>query len=148
VPISQNVLFRGTPPPDEEFEHPPGCYMIRALHKALTEPSWTPSQFDNWRDCGWSIECIQEGRSIRIAIAQVRDSMWMLQIAPSVVPGLLGRLFKKQASAAPEQCLDVAKRVHNILSSYKLFSDFRWRWDGYPDDGPSTSAPAEFRDSS
>ena len=143
---SQNVLFKGAPPVDQEFEHPPGCYIARALHKALAESDWEPSAFDNWRDCGWSIECTQGASSLQIAIARVEDDTWMLQVSPMRAPGLLGRLLKKEPSADPAQCLSLAKIVHDIMSSDALFSGFQWCWDGYPNDSNSTSEPVPHND--
>lgn len=141
MPISQNVLFKGTAPADQQFEHPPGCYIARALHRGLADSDWTPADFDNWRDCGWSIECTQDNSSLQISVAQVEEGTWMLQVSPAVVPGLLGRVFKKEPSANPTQCLSLAKVVHGILSSDGLLSGFQWCWDGYPDDSTSTSEP-------
>jgi len=143
MPISQNVLFKGLPPVDQEFEHPPGCYIVRVLRKELADSGWAPGDFDNWRDCGWSIECTQGSSSLQIAVTQVEDGAWMLQVSPTVVPGFLARLLKKQPSAKPQQCLSLAKIVHRILSSDGLFSGFQWCWDGYPDGNTSTSEPVE-----
>ena len=147
MPISQNVLFKGSPPADQEFDHPPGCYIARVLYKGLAETEWAPADFDDWSDCGWSIECSQSASSLQIAVAQAEEGTWLLQVAPTVVPGLIGWLLKREPSATPAQCLSLAKIVHRILSSDDLFSGFQWCWDGYPDGSSSTNEPVEHNDS-
>ena len=147
MPTSQNVLFKGAPPADEEFDHPPGCYIARVLHRALADTDWAPADFDNWRDVGWSIECAQGNSTLQITVAQVEDGTWMLQVAPAVVPGVLGRLFKRQPSGGPAHCLPLAKAVHSILTADTLFSGFRWCWDGYPDEETATSEPVAHNES-
>jgi hypothetical protein len=64
-------------------------------------------------------------------------------VAPSAVPGLLGRLFGRVASAQPEETTQMARAVQKILSADGTFSGFRWRWDGFPDDAKSTPEPIE-----
>ena len=145
--ISQNVLFEGAPPIDAEFEHPPGCSIARVHHEALTASSWVSSPFDNWPDCGWFIQCTQGDASLLISFVQVDDGKWMLQVAPTLVPGLIGRFLKKQPSATPDQCFALATEVHDILSSSELFSGFQWCWGGYPDDTSSTGEPVEYNES-
>ena len=140
---SLNVLFAGTPPPDPEFEHPRGCSIARLLHERLQQSAWDPADFDNWRDCGWSIECTRDGSLVQISIADVPDVGWLLQVAPTSMPGLVGRLRKKVVSATPQQIFDLAITVHAILSSSELFSDFQWCWEGYPEDEDTTPIPTD-----
>jgi hypothetical protein len=132
MPVSLNLTFTGTPPADDEHDHPPGAALARLLQGAAKAHGWACTEFDNWRDVGWSISCKRGPVQLKITIAPWGTGRWMLQVAPERVPGPLGRALGRTASAASADCLDMARAVHEILSREARYSNFRWRWDGPP----------------
>jgi hypothetical protein len=42
-----NAAFDANFPPDEEFEHPAGCYLARKLQQSLPAIASTVDDFDN-----------------------------------------------------------------------------------------------------
>ncbi|GEM_PF-2005289 len=142
MPISQNVVFSGRAKPDNEFDHPAGASIARNLKSQLRKEGWITGEIDNWRDCGWSIECIRDDARLQIAFCQMEEGKWMMQISPVFVPGLIGRIFGSAASAQPKDTTLLAKSVHKILEP-DGFANFNWIWDGFPGNPKSTSEPME-----
>ena len=147
--ISQNARFSGEAAPDAEFEHPPGASIARCLRDALAKRGWEVSDIDNWRDGGWSITCCRTASKLELVIAKmVVGEEWFLQIAPSYVPGLVGWLLSKPASAPPEAIQALAQDAFAALSESGRFGNFMWCWDGPPDEANSTPEPVPARGSS
>lgn len=139
---SQNATFRGPVKPDAEHEHPAGLPLVRALRTELNTRNWITGEFDNWRDCGWSLPCRRSGGELQLVVASTGPAdEWMLQIAPARAPGLLGRALGREPSASSEHCYELATDVHSVLSG--LFASVRWRRDGFPDEEHSTPAPTQ-----
>lgn len=138
---SLNVRFTGAAPPDREFDHPAGASIAKLLQNKLTNIGWKTEEFDNWRDCGWFFQCSKDAARIQIAFAQGEKDEWMLQVSPTILPGFIGKIFGKLPSATPENVLLMAKDVNNILRNDKIYSNFKWCWDGFPDDNNSTPEP-------
>jgi len=137
---SQNATFHGSVTPDAEYEHPAGLPIVRALGAELNARSWITGEFDNWRDCGWSIPCGRDGGEMQLVVAPASSAdEWTLQIAPVRVPGPLGRALGRVPSASAVHCYELATEVHSVLS--RQFARLRWRWDGSPDEEHSTPAP-------
>ena len=142
MPISQNLRFRGDALPDNEFDHPAGGSIARLLRDGLADDGWTASDIDNWRDCGWSISCTRKDSNLQIILAQMASvSQWFLQIGATCRPGFVGRLLGRRAAGGPNDILALAKDVASILSREDRFTDFKWCWDGYPEDDACTSEP-------
>jgi hypothetical protein len=149
MPISQNARFSGEAAPDAEFEHPPGASIARLLRDSLANRGWEVSDFDNWRDGGWSITCCRPASKLELVIAKMAvGEEWFLQIAPSYVPGLFGWLFSKPASATPDAVQALAVDASAGLSETGRFGKFMWCWDGPPDEANSTSEPVPAQGSS
>jgi len=137
---SQNATFLGPVNPDAEYERPAGLPIVRALRANLSTLNWNTGEFDNWRDCGWSISCRRHGSEMQLVVAPTGSpEEWMLQIAPARVPGLLGRALGRVPSATSVHCYELATDVHTVLS--EQFARLRWRWNGFPDEEHSTAAP-------
>ena len=141
MPISQNLRFTATVQKDAEFENPPGALLMRRLASELTAAGWSTDEFDNWRDCGWSILCRQDSSSLEVVVSQIRDGHWMLQVSPQRRPGLIGSLFGSKPSATASDVHKLALAVHGALSTLQYFGSPQWRWDGFPDERHSTSEP-------
>jgi hypothetical protein len=140
---SQNAKFKAEFPSDAEFEHPPGIWLTRRLSADITEAGWHTSNFNNWRDCGWSIPCTRDNVKLEVVFAPLGDNEWMLQIAPLDCPGFLHRLFGARPSVLPSDVVSLAKVIHGILSRELRVSGLLWRVDGPPDEEHSTSEPME-----
>ena len=141
MPTSQNVTFTGSAPADTQFDHPPGAAIARLLEDALKARGWRIEGFDNWRDCGWSLDCASGDAKLLIAVAEATLPQWMLQIGPLEMPGPIGRLFGKRQSAMPADVLRLAQAVDEILKGDGRYSEFHWCWDGFPESGPSSPEP-------
>jgi hypothetical protein len=135
---SQNVLFVGQSPGDDQCE-PPGRSLAERIESHLRDEGYPTGEFDNWRDCGWSL-CANLGEArieVAMASAATRDE-WMLQVYCASDVGLIGRLLGRPFVDRSEEVLRVARAIHECLRSCGC-SNFRWRLDGPPDD----SCPAE-----
>jgi hypothetical protein len=139
VPISLNAIFAGPATPDSEFDHPEGASIARLLSLGLKRNGWTVCDFENWRDVGWSLACSKGAARLECAIAAFGPSVWMLQVAPSSIPGPLGRLFGRQASATPSHVFELASVAHQTLAA--SFRELRWQWDGPPTEASSAEPP-------
>ena len=135
--LSQNASFVGDPPPDPEYNHPPGAALARELQMALRHRGIEVTEIENWRDAGWVISSRQGQRVIDIVFAQDAPSEWMLQIAPIEEPGFFDTLFKR----GPDYAVDLfhlAQAVAEILPELG-YSRMRWRTNGKPRDGDPSS---------
>jgi len=137
---SQNVLFRGESPGDNEYE-PAGASIARRIEHGLQQKGFTPSAIENWRDCGWSIDILAGEAELQVAVACTAEpGLWLLQVACINDAGMLARLFGKSFIDRSAEVLAVASAVHEILRTGG-FTGIRWRVDGYPDDAKSTPEP-------
>lgn len=128
--VSQNLRFKRKVKPDPEFDHPAGASISRTLTAELKTRGWKVDEFDNWRDSGWFFHCEKGSASLEVSYAQIEnESNWFLQIAPTYFPGILGNLFGKKPSATPQDCSQLSKDIHAILTSINSFSTFQWCWD-------------------
>jgi hypothetical protein len=143
MPISQNAQFTGEADKDREYEHPKGASIARAIKSILDKNKWMTKEIDNWRDCGWSIECSRANDRLEIAIADNTDNNWMLQIAPFYTPGLLGRLFGKTPSATSLSCYELSCLVDSAIRADSRYTNIKWRWDGFPEESNSTPSPTK-----
>jgi hypothetical protein len=141
MPLSQNLLFEANSPADPEFEHPAGAALMRTLSTDLRSNDWTVGEMENWRDSGWSVTCQRGQTKVEVVLSQISNGTWMLQVAPTDVPGFIGRCFGRKQSAPAHEVQELALRVHRALSDRSILSKPRWTWDGYPDDEPSTPVP-------
>jgi hypothetical protein len=141
MPVSQNLRFSVPAAHDAEFEHPPGAALMRSLSTALSTSGWRAGELTNWRDSGWSIECVRNSSELQIALAQIQDGEWMLQVTRLRTAGLIAGLFGAKSSASAEDVFELALAVHRALIGAQLLGDAKWRWDGFPDEKNSTSEP-------
>ncbi len=141
--LSQNARFSVDIISDQTIEHPLGGSIARMLMAGLATRGWEVSDVDNWRDSGWSFTCGRRTLNLQVVLAGTVDSSeWLVQIVPTFVPGVLGRLFGRRASASTALIFAVAQDVHSILLE-EGGRDFKWCWDGYPEEETSTPQPVE-----
>lgn len=130
---SQNVIFEAAIPEDQEIKHPAGAWLARQLRDDLAGMSWETHDFDNWRDCGWSI-CCSKGGMLNICFAQhSNQNEWFLQVSPFRIPGFVGKLLGKQPSATEEQITCLARDINTLLKGKYHFKIVGWKADGAPD---------------
>ncbi|HVA51229.1 MAG TPA: hypothetical protein VNH11_33110 [Pirellulales bacterium] len=142
--ISQNVRFHAVVPDDVEFNHPAGAALIRRLSTDIASSGWVVDEFDNWRDCGWSVICRRGTSVLDVSVAQIQTNEWMLQVNAHRIPGFLGRLFGAEQSATPADVYDLAIDIHRALASAEWLGRPLWRWDGFPEEDHSTPEPRRF----
>jgi len=112
------------------------------LERELKKAGWVTSEIDNWRDCGWAVDCEQKERKLEVIVAALPDEgRWMLQIAPQSIVGTLGRLFGRRSSATQDDVLVLAKDVDRLLMRSGQTSDALWCRDGFPKAGTATAQP-------
>jgi hypothetical protein len=141
MPTSQNLRFAATVPKDAEFDHPAGAALMRRLAAELSTAGWSADEMVNWRDCGWSVVCRRGSSALEVAVSQIQDGQWMLQVSPQYSPGLIGRLFGGWPSASPGDVHELAVAVHRSLLTLQSLGSPQWRWDGSPDERHSTPEP-------
>ena len=139
---SQNVRFEGTIPPDHEFEHPTGASLARVLMSELKKAGWQTADFDNWRDCGWIVPCARDDAQLDVVFSEW-DTAWLLQVAATDCPGLVGSLFGRKVSATLDDIMKLSRDIHAILLAQPKLSIKGWRIDGPPDEKNSTPEPIE-----
>lgn len=143
MPRSQNACFSGPVSPDPTGDHPPGGSLADLLHNHLRTRGWQVSERENWRDAGWSIACNRATARLLLTIAQTDPRTdWFLQISPAYLPGWWGRLRSRRASATAQDIAALALDVHEVLQQAGGFTNFRWCWDGPPDEQNSTPQPS------
>ena len=142
MPISQNLRFAGEAPPDNEPDRIAGASIAKLLRSGLEKRAWRVSRVHNWRDCGWFVECARDEAKLEVVLTPLHDGpQWLLQVAAAYRPGLIGRLMGKVPTAGPAEIFTAAKEVHEILSQHGNFGDFKWCWDGFPEDDGTTEEP-------
>lgn len=140
--ISQNARFSGTADPDNEYDHPLGSSIAKLLKDSLSKRGWVVSEIDNWRDSGWAVKCCRPLSTLQLVIAKMaKGEEWFLQIAPTYVPGFIGWLLKKNASAQPDAVQALAQDCFSILWETGRYREFMWCWDGLPEPGNSSAEP-------
>lgn len=139
---SQNCAFSARPEKDAEFEHPAGAMLARLVGRELKAAGWATSAIENWRDCGWSVDCEREEKKLEVVVAALPDDgRWMLQIAPRSVAGFVGRLFGRTSSATQTDVLALAKEVDRVLKKSGQTGYTLWCRDGFPKSGIATNQP-------
>ena len=148
--FSQNVQFTGEVAPDEEFEHPAGASLARVLQAAVRDAGWAVDVIDNWRDCGWYLNCRRGEAALQVAFTALEspEPEWMLQISVQESPGFLARSLGRRPSGGNDDVLALARVVHSTLAADSHLSRFRWQWSGFPHDGQSTPEPLPWNDAS
>ena len=141
MPVSQNLRFTATVQEDSEHNHPPGAALMRRLALELTAAGWSTEEFDNWRDCGWSVVCRRDLSKLQVVVSEIKNGQWMLQVSPQRRLGFVGSLFGSKASATASDVHELALAVHRALSALRYLGSPHWRWDGFPDENHSTSEP-------
>lgn len=141
--FSQNAFFEAAIAGDEDFPHPPGIRLSRALREILNDAGWLVADAQNWRDVGWSLAAKKNGVDVEVVLVSAAPEGWMMQIAPARVPGFFGRLLGGSASATRDDCYEVARLVERALSAAGARA-CRWRWNGQADRGNTTGTPTRF----
>jgi hypothetical protein len=142
---SQNVRFTADVALDELDEHSPGESYTRQLAAAATQAGWETSEFDLWRDCGWSVECRRGEAALLLVLAKIQKPYWLVQINPLSRPGLLARLFGARSPDFSSEIFALSQAVDLALAGIESVRIVGWSWDGYPEDGAAAMHPEPFK---
>ena len=133
MPRSQNATFRG-PEPGSESERIRGGAIAGCLSAQFKRDGWHVGDADCWRDAGYTFCMERDGDALQIIITAYhgKTDCWILQVAPTRLPGFIRRWFGAVPSASPDCICDTAIETQRILDE-NGFTDFRWCWDDLAD---------------
>ena len=145
TPRSQNLKWSAALCPEDSQDLRPGRWFATEIRRHLAGCGWSVAEPQGWRDVGWSLVGTRAATSVSIYLAHLGPGEeWLLQLAPTLLPGLIARLRGQQRSASSAHLLEIARQVHAALAPLPRVSAMRWRWDGIPDEKGSlepTPAP-------
>ena len=129
-----HVGFRGELPADPEYEHPPGVSLARILETRFRSRFNSVDEFDNWRDCGWSLRVHFGDKTFEVyfALYYPEKNQWLLAILPLGQPGIIGRLFGRKPFRYRAELEAIVTEVNSVLTEISSVSDIRWRFGGPP----------------
>jgi hypothetical protein len=122
--------FRSTMSDDGDA-HPKGHRVTTRIRERLPSPVIV-RRWDNWRDCGYSIECELEGRPVYAYVVHLGDGPRQWVLCCTSDRGIVARMLRGSDLA---QRQELARAVHSALRSDPTVSDIRWypdRWKGNP----------------
>ncbi len=130
---SQNATFYGAEP-ESDGEHLRGVSISRLLAAGLSPQGWTIDGADCWRGSGFVLMIHRATTNLQIITTPYpdEDDRWILQIAPSFVPGVLGRIFGRTCSCTPDDLHEIATESKLLLADAGFY-DFLWCWDDLAD---------------
>lgn len=130
------AAFDASFPIDDENWHPPGCYLARILRNRLARVASSVQEFENWRDCGWSLGCEINGQRFEVFFSAINaypnPTQWMIGISPIGHPGALRRLFGAKALPYIRECRQLTQEIQRLLESDPSVSNIRWAMNSYP----------------
>jgi hypothetical protein len=139
---SQNVLFCGTSPGDDQFE-PPGRGIAKKLLEHLRAEKFVAVEEDNWRDGGWSIDVTVKDGALQVAIAQAGETdTWIAKVAPLSEPGMIAQLFGRKFVDRTSEVLAVSRAIDGGLRRAG-YTGILWCIDGFPNEINSTPEPID-----
>ncbi|MCE5237515.1 hypothetical protein LLH23_03380 [bacterium] len=141
--VSQNLLFSGTAPGEEDPNLPAGESIAQMIERGLQARSWTIVEPTDLGDHSlWTVGCKRESAELEMTLAATLEKdLWMLQLAASYIPGLIARWRHKEPSATPEDVFSLAQDIHAILFASGEFRDPKWCWDNFPSDEIASPTP-------
>ncbi|MGN6547341.1 MAG: hypothetical protein ACTHK7_19980 [Aureliella sp.] len=142
MPCSLNATFLG-PERESEGERIRGETIAHRLSRYFAQRGWQCGDADCWRDAGFAFSLQRDGEVLQIIIAPYdgKTDCWILQIAPSRSPGLIGRWFGSKPSASPECVYRAAMETQPVLSEAG-YSGFQWCWDDLADGEHCSAEPS------
>lgn len=141
MPIPLNLRFNSVVANDAEYLHPHGAALMRELLAGLAKAPCDVGELENWRDCGWSVECRCGDAKLQIVLCGLRKGEWMLRLHAAYRPGIIGCVLGRTPSASPAEIHRLAETVHELLAARHLMTGPRWRWDGFPDGDCGAQVP-------
>jgi hypothetical protein len=143
MPRSLNLKWAAALCPEDSQDLRPGRWFAAELRRQLSACGWRVAEPGDWRDVGWCLIGTRGASSVSLFMAHlVPGEEWLLQLAPTRLPGLIGRLRGQQPSATPAELLGLARAVHAAFVQLPRVSSVRWRWDGIPDEHASREPAA------
>ena len=126
---SKNATFYGAEAESDD-ENIRGVSISRILAAGLLTQGWTIDDVDCWRDAATVLMIRRAATKLRIITSPYPDTgdRWILQIAPSFVPGALGRMFGRTCSCTSEDLHEFATYSKRLLTDAGFYN-FRWCLD-------------------
>jgi hypothetical protein len=134
------VTFTSTLPieaPDEP--HPKGALVAERIARGLAGAGVTVTATDNWRDSGYLVDCVIDGRKVYLVVSFHGDGprQWVGMCTSDV--GMLDRIRGRYPA---EQIRLLARAVHEVVQGDGAFADVRWYragWRGAGDEAWESS---------
>jgi hypothetical protein len=114
---------------DPRNPHPKGYSIAHLIRDGLRRVSLAPEEVENWRDVGYSIDCVIDHARVYLFLSFYgrTPQQWALCCTSDL--GWWSRLLGKRDD---EQRLTLARSVDAVLKGSKEFTDIRWytQWRG------------------
>lgn len=139
--IAPHASLTAAVPEDSEYTYPAGAGLARELESALRQAGFVTSEFDNWRDPGWSIDVRVSSHRLQVYFAALDERSWLLVIAPLDRVGIAGWLLGRRTPDTSGEVRLLARTVHTLLRSRSYVSDLSWQNGGPPDPAKAVPMP-------
>ena len=97
---------------------------------------------DNWRDVGWEVKSVVNGKPFEVYFAPFPDEgSWLLAIAPLGQPGFVARVLGQKPFECVAESRELAREIHSLLTSFGSVTSIRWMFGGPPGKVPSYDTP-------
>jgi hypothetical protein len=123
------VTFTSTLPneaPDDP--HPKGAPVAERIAQRLAEAGVTVTGTEDWRDSGYLVDCVLDGRKVYLVVSFHGDGprQWVGMCTSDV--GILDRIRGRYPT---EQIRLLARAVHGVLQGDGAFANIRWYRAGW-----------------
>ena len=125
-----------------EGEEVPGLVVAQTLFKAIGESGNIVRPPEIWRDVGWMLDCKANGCEFQLHIAEwgrQSPQRILLAIEPQSQQSWLGRLFRRDDGGCAAESENLARVVHDALSTLPGVEAIRWSINAHPDKSPSAT---------
>jgi hypothetical protein len=117
---------------DADEPHPKGYAIGKRLHSGLARSGIRCEGVDNWRDVGYSIDCLIDEKRVYVFFSLLGRPLQQWALCCTSDLGWISRLRGKQDD---DQRLKLAQAVDAVLNASDEFSNVRWykQWRGDED---------------
>jgi hypothetical protein len=128
------------PVEDPRLPHPKGYAIARLIHDELSHQGLAVVLLDNWRDVGYSIDCIIDDAPVYLFFTFLGRTTQQYVLCCTSDLGWISRLLGRRDD---EQRLKLARAVATVLDNRGEFEDVRWYNEGWGglEDEPWTNRP-------
>jgi hypothetical protein len=134
--MRENVTFRTSIPYDRCL-HPVGEEVARSLLSAVDLALGSPGELDDWRDSGFELQYMLNGRRVHIAMVHTENQPFDFYAQVASYVGWLRRFFGYRDAFEVEQ---LVKALQQALTSSPDFAEIRWHL-AWHDESAMSSQP-------